>query len=244
MVKQRFIETYGVPDWTVGFGGSGGSLQLLQIAQDYPGLLDGIIANRTLPDAPTLVPLELDCSVLVHYFSAPQVPWTPDQRAAVEGFLNPRTCDQTFSNLTGIGLPRVCPPAVPASAVYDAASHPDGVRCDVFDSVVNVYGRNPVTGFANRFWGNQGVRYGLRRCWMGGSAASSSSTSTSGLAGWTSTAASSHTARRSTRRRCAPPTAPAGSAPLRCDRLRERRHSGACARGTRCPPGSGDRLAR
>jgi Tannase-like family of unknown function (DUF6351) len=161
MVKQRFVETYGVPDWTVGFGGSGGSLQLLQIAQDYPGLLDGIIANRTLPDAPTLVPLVLDCSVLAHYFSASQVPWTADQQAAVEGMF-PGTCNQTFSNLTGIGLPSVCPPAVPASAIYDAASNPDGVRCDVFDSMVNVYGRNPVTGFANRFWGNQGVQYGLQ----------------------------------------------------------------------------------
>jgi hypothetical protein len=161
MVKQHFIETYGVPDWTAGFGGSGGSLQLLQIAQDYPGLLDGIIANRTLPDAPTLVPLELDCSVLAHYFSAPQVPWTTDQRAAVEGFLNPGTCDQTFSNLTGVSLPSVCPPAVPAAAIYDATTNPDGVRCDVFDSMVNVYGRNPLTGFANRFWGNVGVQYGL-----------------------------------------------------------------------------------
>ena len=43
MVKERFIEAYGAPAFTIGWGCSGGSYQQLQTADNYPGLLDGII---------------------------------------------------------------------------------------------------------------------------------------------------------------------------------------------------------
>ena len=38
MVKERFIESYGVPKFTIGFGCSGGSEQLHPIGDAYPGL--------------------------------------------------------------------------------------------------------------------------------------------------------------------------------------------------------------
>src|SRR5205814_10717475 len=40
--------------------------------------------------------------------------------------------------------------------------NPTGVRCDLYDSVVNIYGRNPATGAANRMLGNAGIQYGLK----------------------------------------------------------------------------------
>jgi hypothetical protein len=43
MVKERFVEAYGAPRFTIGWGCSGGSYQQLQTADNYPGLLDGII---------------------------------------------------------------------------------------------------------------------------------------------------------------------------------------------------------
>ena len=43
MVKEHFIEAYGVPKFTIGWGCSGGAEQVQPIAQNYPGLLDGII---------------------------------------------------------------------------------------------------------------------------------------------------------------------------------------------------------
>ena len=46
MVKEHFIESFGVPVHTIGVGGSGGSMQQHLIAQNYPGLLDGIIRVR------------------------------------------------------------------------------------------------------------------------------------------------------------------------------------------------------
>ena len=41
--KERFIEAYGPPRYTVGFGFSGGALQQHMIAENYPGLLDGLV---------------------------------------------------------------------------------------------------------------------------------------------------------------------------------------------------------
>ena len=37
MVKEHFIEAYGAPQFTIGWGGSGGSYQQHHIADDYPG---------------------------------------------------------------------------------------------------------------------------------------------------------------------------------------------------------------
>ena len=39
--------------------------------------------------------------------------------------------------------------------------NPKGARCDVYDHTVNVYGRDPKTGFARRPLDNVGVQYGL-----------------------------------------------------------------------------------
>ena len=50
MVKEHFIETFGPPLFTFGRGGSGGAYQQLQIADNYPGLLDGIIPDATFPE--------------------------------------------------------------------------------------------------------------------------------------------------------------------------------------------------
>ena len=50
MVKERFIEAFGKPLFTMGQGASGGSYQQLQIADNYPGLLDGILPGATFPD--------------------------------------------------------------------------------------------------------------------------------------------------------------------------------------------------
>ncbi len=60
MVKEHIAEELGKPPvWTVGEGGSGGSIQQQMIAQNYPGLLDGLMpgqasptrASRTIPTA-------------------------------------------------------------------------------------------------------------------------------------------------------------------------------------------------
>jgi hypothetical protein len=43
MSKERFVERYGVPLYTVGLGGSGGAIQQYLIAQNQPGVLDALL---------------------------------------------------------------------------------------------------------------------------------------------------------------------------------------------------------
>ena len=45
MVKEHFVERFGLPRYTIGSGRSGGSMQQHLIANNYPGLLDGIIRD-------------------------------------------------------------------------------------------------------------------------------------------------------------------------------------------------------
>jgi hypothetical protein len=44
---------------------------------------------------------------------------------------------------------------------FDPTRNPTGVRCTYQDSLVNVFGRDPKTGFARRPFDNMGVQYGL-----------------------------------------------------------------------------------
>src|SRR5690606_3380835 len=50
MVKERFVESYGPPIYTIGTGGSGGAYQSHQTADNYPGVFDGIIVSASFPD--------------------------------------------------------------------------------------------------------------------------------------------------------------------------------------------------
>ena len=53
MVKERFIESYGVPLFTIGTGGSGGAYQSNQTGDNYPGTFDGIVTTSSFPDVTT-----------------------------------------------------------------------------------------------------------------------------------------------------------------------------------------------
>ncbi len=44
---------------------------------------------------------------------------------------------------------------------YDATANRSGARCDIYDHNINMYGRDPETGFARRPIDNSGVQYGL-----------------------------------------------------------------------------------
>src|SRR6202008_1773623 len=51
---------------------------------------------------------------------------------------------------------------VPAAQRYDPTTNPMGVRCTVYDHTVNVYGRDPASGFARRPLDNVCIQYGLK----------------------------------------------------------------------------------
>jgi Tannase-like family of unknown function (DUF6351) len=166
MTKERFIETYGAPQYTIGFGCSGGSYQQHQAADAYPGLLDGIIPGCSFPEVGfATVHSITDARLLVHYFddTAPGT-FTTEQQRRVAGFLNYATMR---TGTVYVGALRVAvSPLTPYCAIIPPADRFDpttgqGVRCDVYDHAVNVYGRDPATGYALRPLDNVGIQYGL-----------------------------------------------------------------------------------
>jgi hypothetical protein len=161
MVKEHFIETYGRPAHTQGFGCSGGSYQQHQIADDYPGLLDGILPGCSFPEVTqATVSFITDAWLLDHYFT--ETPgWSNAQTRAVTGFANYATAPNVAVGARRID-PRVFCGVVPPDLRYDPASNPGGVRCDLYDHAINVWGRDPETGFARRPLDNVGIQYGLK----------------------------------------------------------------------------------
>jgi uncharacterized tannase-like protein DUF6351 len=164
MVKERFVEAHGTPRFTIGWGCSGGSYQQLQTADNYPGLLDGIIPCRTFPDVgfSTIMTIT-DARLLNRYFRAgPAVAFSDEQKRAIAGFHQLITMVAVDDDAGRIQVSEFCPEVLPKEQRYDAAANPRGARCAVFDHAVNAYGRDPKTGFARRPLDNVGVQYGLR----------------------------------------------------------------------------------
>jgi Tannase-like family of unknown function (DUF6351) len=161
MVKEHFIERYGIPAWTVGSGGSGGSMQQFLIAQNFPGLLDGLMPTRSFPDLLSMWNDYGDCRLFNKYFAnSGSSGWTDVQRQAVEG-QHAGTC-QSVDNYVGTIVAnnaRGC--GIPADQVYDADRNPHGARCTIWDVNANTYGRDPATGAGRRTLDNVGVQYGL-----------------------------------------------------------------------------------
>src|SRR5262249_48318440 len=86
MIKERFIEQYGLPKFTIGSGGSGGSMQQQFIAQNYPGLLDAITPGISYPDLVTILPDVTDCGLLNNYFNARAAQWPAPRRPPITGY--------------------------------------------------------------------------------------------------------------------------------------------------------------
>jgi hypothetical protein len=164
MTKEHFIKTYGVPAFTIGWGASGGSTQQHEIAENYPGLLDGAMTGRSFADGPFASSTSSgEGRLFERYFDKLSTDkYTDDQITAITGF----PLAATMHNLSRVRAPRfsateACPKELAQELRYDAAKNPKGARCDMWDHGVNVWGRDPNTGFARRPLDNVGVQYGL-----------------------------------------------------------------------------------
>jgi len=160
MLKEYFIERYGVPKWTVGYGGSGGAIQQLLITEIYPGLLDGLQPSLSFPDSTMHTP---DCGLFQNFWrKSDSAVWTDAKKTAVEGYTK-GTCaawERTFVPVYTATNARGCA-LNDASKIYDPVKNPTGARCTVQDMRANIYGRNPATGFARKPQDNVGLQYGL-----------------------------------------------------------------------------------
>ncbi len=142
MVKSRFVTEYDDPEYTVGLGGSGGGIQQYVYGQNHPGLLDGAIPNRSWLEG-------LAASDTAANPYQPLTPWlsTPGSTECVNGWrgLSPLVLNPHFGTVPGI---------TPAQQAQIEWTH--------WNDAVNVYGRDPLTGFARSTWDNVGVQYGLQ----------------------------------------------------------------------------------
>jgi hypothetical protein len=159
-IKERFVELFGPPEFTIGSGTSGGSMSQHMVQQNYPGIMDAIMPWRSYPEVLTFQQPINDCKLLINYFKMSELPWTDLQKQAASGKITFGYClSQTngFPNLDPVGN-------CDESIKFDAMVNPQKwakVRCTFQDNEVNVFGIDPKTGFARSPWDNVGVQYGL-----------------------------------------------------------------------------------
>jgi hypothetical protein len=187
MGKEHFIETFGVPSYTVSVGTSGGAYTSLQVADAFPGLIDGVFIDATFPDALSIAMSAMDSKLLTHYFTTTNASGvTEDQMVRVSGHKSARAWYDlavqsgrtdpvsgrtetipTAGSLGGAYLPGAFNAAVPAAQRWDATANPKGARATVFDVGRNIYGVD-ADGYGLRPFDNVGVQYGLAQLNDGG----------------------------------------------------------------------------
>jgi len=173
MSKEAFIEEFGVPDFTVSAGCSGGSYGSAQPADRIPKLFDGVMIMCTFPDPLSIAFSGSDGHLLSHIFFATNPGFFSDaQIAAITGY---KSVGAFIDAANQSGRTDPVPgrvdiagyasaswnPIVPVGVRYDPIANPTGIRPTVYDTAKNIYGVNPATGFALRPFDNVGVQYGL-----------------------------------------------------------------------------------
>ena len=177
MTKEEFIERYGLPLYTVGLGGSGGAIQQYIYGQNYPGLIDAGIPQRSYPDMVTQTIHVGDCELLEYYMDVTDAAnpiWQNwDNREWLIGlngnpsFPNPYTrapgsdeCVNGWRGLTPLALNPLFGSAGAGTERMDPAVMA-AVHWTHWDDLRNIYGVLP-NGYARSTWDNVGVQYGLQ----------------------------------------------------------------------------------
>lgn len=160
MVKEHFSEAYGVPDFTMGWGASAGTMQQLLISNAYPGILNGVIGTIGYPDERSTTLTGHECRFITEAATAAGL--STAQRTAIGGFGSPNTC-VGYMFFDNVDWPATCPNHIPAASRYHPVDNPHGIRCAMADFVSNVYGVDPQTGFGRPIIPDTiGVQYGLQ----------------------------------------------------------------------------------
>ncbi len=180
MVKDRFVSTYGTPDYTVGVGGSGGGIQQYVYAQNHPGLIDAGVPQYSYPDMITQTIHIGDCELLERWMDfrvlAGDPTWADwENRTWLEGLAAWNDQDNDFGPAMPPGFPAGASECVNAwrglsplvlnpnfgTAEGITPAQQAAVEWTHYADAINVYGRN-ADGFANNTWDNVGVQYGLQ----------------------------------------------------------------------------------
>ena len=155
-IKERFIELFGPPTFTISMGTSGGSMSQHLIAQSYPGLYDAILPWRSYADVLTFQTPLNDCDLLVTYFDETEMSWTDIQKREVSGKLTYGFCTGPATRFPNLS-PDNCDSSVLAARTIDPEKWKD-TRCTYQDNLVNVYGIDRQSGLARSPFDNEGVQ--------------------------------------------------------------------------------------
>jgi hypothetical protein len=162
MIKEHLSEQYGLVEAVVGTNGSGAALQQYNAVNNAPGLLAAAMPTATFADINTTAMTVTDCGLLQQYYVSSDLDWSDAKKAAVNGHnLQSGTICQSWVDTFLDRLDPTSGCSVPEEDRYHPEDNPTGVRCTVQDANVNIVGRDPETGFANRPLDNVGVQYGL-----------------------------------------------------------------------------------
>jgi hypothetical protein len=188
MVKAQFVGVYGEPDYTLGVGESGGAIQQYLIAQNMPGLLDGILPLYSYPDMVTQTIWALDCELLEYYFDEidrENERWEePEDRTLVVGLSARRgarslfTKFDNFARVMSFRIPRMRRGATGCAVAWRGLTpltnnptffnEPYRFSREIFaaehfsywNDLKNFFGVDEY-GYARRTHDNVGVQYGL-----------------------------------------------------------------------------------
>jgi len=177
MAKEHLIEHYGTLRYTIGAGCSGGSLAIQWISNAYPGIYQGILPTCSFPDAWSIATQFADYHLLLAYFGNPSqwgdgISWSEQAKAKVEGHHSTQNAMVSESAQWHVSVPTDPCPGTTAEQRYDPDTNPGGVRCDIQDAAINLFGPRPPAlwtdmekavghGFAGFAVDNVGVEYGL-----------------------------------------------------------------------------------
>ena len=170
MSKERVVETVGEIRYTIGSGCSGGSLVQQQLANAYPGLYQGLLPQCSYPDAWSSAMQYIDYDLTLQYLKdptkwAPGVTWDPASIGFVIGHPNMANPVTFTTAIPNSGKPNRSCPGVAAANVW-SPTNPNGVRCTLYDYMINVFGpQGPSSAhptWAASPWDNTGVQYGVK----------------------------------------------------------------------------------
>ncbi len=163
MMKEHIVDTYGPIRFTIGSGCSGGSIYQQQMANAYPGLLNGILPNCSYPDTWSTTMDPVECELLQSFFGIPAIGKPATATAVSDGFAanaagqaatednlnNFSSCGiwylsnfwKEYNPSVGDGFPSLC--GLAPNLIYDAKTNPNGVRCSLQDYMTNELGFRP-----------------------------------------------------------------------------------------------------
>lgn len=182
MVKDRFVSAYGMPDYTVGVGGSGGGIQQYVYAQNHPGLIDAGVPQYSYPDMITQTIHIGDCELIERWIdfelqANPSSKWADwNTRSWLIGL---NASNDIPNDVIALGLTPWVPPGSSectaswrglsplalnpnfGTAPGITAEQQASIEWTHYADLINIYGRAE-DGFARSTWDNVGVQYGLQ----------------------------------------------------------------------------------